>query len=103
MSDGINNLNQSIDSVRKRFKKRQLAPKRLLTRKEVDYNADKIMRRLGYDQQFRAFLCKALYRIPLGRIYELVDIALEKGENPAKYFSTLLSIEFDMEQQNDTT
>lgn len=59
------------------------------TEKEVDMIAADVMKKLGANDQYRAFYCRIAWRLSDATIYNLLETAL-KGNNPARYFTYLV-------------
>jgi len=64
-----------------------------MSESEVNFKAEQIMTKLGASGQYREFYCRAVWRLPESTIQGILEKALNKGKDPAKYFSYLVSRE----------
>lgn len=67
------------------------------SRHEVDAEAHAIESKMGNvgDQVAHKLYCKALYKLAPVTIWNCVELALNKGRNPKKYLSWLLTEELN--------
>jgi hypothetical protein len=65
---------------------------RRITAEQVDSIANKIVEKLNNPTR-RAYYCKVAWTLPEQKIWNNLELAIEKGKNPQKYFSYLCNKE----------